>query len=342
MNKRNIGILLLIFLGLFSIGNIVSVGSNISAFATPISQNNTQSTYPVTVDSCGRQVTFESPPKSALAFETNEIEIMLALGLENEMVGYWISGVPVGQEYQEKIQNIPRMSNITWPPPAMELILSYNPDFVFGAWDYNFGEETGVTPEKLEQVGVKSYELAESCINVGVPPTTTLESTYQDIMNIGTIFGKKDRAQALVNEMQANIENVTQTIGQATTPLRGLYYGGGAEAAFTAGKYAMASKMMSAVGASNILSDVEDDWIPAAGWETIIERDPEFIMIDDTPWESAQHRIDTLKSLPQLANITAIREERFIVFPWTYILPGMEMDEGITMLAKNLYPDRFK
>jgi iron complex transport system substrate-binding protein len=65
-------------------------------------------------------------------------------------------------------------------------------------------------------------------------------------------------------------------------------------------------------------------------------------MIDDTPWESADHRIKTLESLPQLASITAIREKRYIVLPWTYILPGMEMDEGVEALAKALYPERFR
>lgn len=114
-----------------------------------------------------------------------------------------------------------------------------------------------------------------------------------------------------------------------------------ADAAFTAGKYAMVTKMMNTVGAENILGDIDDDWIPSAGWETIIERNPEFIMIDDTPWESAQARIDTLESLPQLESITAIREKNYIIFPWTYILPGVQMDNGITKLAQELYPERF-
>ena len=297
--------------------------------------------YPVTVESCGVPVTFESAPKRALSFDTNMTEIMLALGLEERMGGYWISGVPVGEEYQEQVKNIPLISTETWPPPGMEVILSFNPDFVFGAWNYNFSEESGVTPDRLAALGVKSYTLTESCIAVGVKPNVTLESTYQDILNIGCIFGVGDRAQVIVDQMRADIEAVQQKIGEVRTPLRGLYYGGGSDAAFSCGKYGMASKMMVAVGAENIFADVEDDWIPAATWETVIERDPEFIMIDDTPWESAEHRIATLQSLPQLASITAIREERFIVMPWTYILPGMEMDEGIAMLAEALYPDLF-
>lgn len=298
--------------------------------------------HSVTVESCGEPITFDSVPQRSLSFDTNMTEIMLALGLEDNMVGYWVSGVQIKEEYADQLTNVPLISEEPWPPPGMEVIVDYDPDFVFGAWDYNFSEESGVTPARLEELGIKSYVLTESCIAMGVRPSTTLDSTYQDILNLGLIFGVEDRAQAIVDEMRANIETVQESIGETDNSLRGFYYGGGADTAFTAGKYAMASKMMSAVGAENIFADVEDDWIPTAGWEIVIERDPQFIMIDDTPWESAEQRIATLRSLPQLASITAIREERFIVFPWTYILPGVDMDEGIAMLAKSLYPDQFK
>lgn len=295
----------------------------------------------VTVYSCGEPVTFNSVPERVLSFDTNMTEMLLALGLEKKMVGYWISGVPVGEEYQKQIENIPLISDVTWPPPSMEAVLSFNPDFVFGAWDYNFSDESGVTPEKLSKMGVKSYVLTESCVAVGVKPDESLESTYTDIVNLARIFHVETKGEEIVNQMRSNIRNVQKKVGVVEKPMRGFYYGGGADAAFTAGKYAMVTKMMNAVGAENILSEVEDDWIPAAGWETIIQKDPQFIMIDDTPWESAQHRIETLESLPQLASITAIKEKRYIVFPWTYILPGMEMDKGIEYLAKSLYPNLF-
>lgn len=320
---------------------IVSLLAGCAAPTGNESPSNNTSTYPVTVESCGESITFDSAPKRALSFDTNMTEIMLALGLEDNMVGYWISGVPVANEYQEQVKNIPLISTETWPPPSLEVILNFDPDFVFGAWNYNFSEESGVTPEKLAATGVKSYVLTESCIAVGMQPDESLESTYTDILNIGRIFGVEARAIELVNQMREKITAVQSKIGSVDTPLRGFYYGGGADTAFTAGKYAMATKMMNAVGAENIFGDVEDDWIPAAGWEKVIELDPEFIMIDDTPWESAEQRIKTLESLPQLSSITAIREKRYVVLQWTYILPGMEMDEGIEALAKALYPELF-
>ena len=44
--------------------------------------------FPVTVQSCNRQVTFDAPPARAIANDVNLIEMMLALGLRDRMVGY--------------------------------------------------------------------------------------------------------------------------------------------------------------------------------------------------------------------------------------------------------------
>jgi iron complex transport system substrate-binding protein len=341
MNKRviKIGLSILLLLGLLSFGYLVATHGDISP-SFKSKSTKSESYYPVTVQSCGMSITFDSAPKRALSFDTNMTEMMLALDLQDRMVGYWISGVQVADEYKEKIKNVTLISKETSQAPGMETILSFNPDFVFGAWNYNFSNESGVTPDKLAQSGVKSYVLTESCIATGMNPGTDLEGTYQDIMNLGAIFNKKDRAQQIVDQMRSNIVDTQKTIGEVKTPLRGFFYGGGVDTAFSAGKYGMASKLMTLVGAQNILGDIEKDWIPTAGWETIIEKDPQFIMMVDSPWGPVKDKIKILESSPKLSNITAIKNKKYIIFPWTYILPGMEMDKGVALLARNLYPDK--
>lgn len=322
-------LLLLIFLAIATVAQDVT--------ATPSLSN-----FPVTIESCGEAVTFDKPPQQALVFDTNMTEIMLALGLEERIIGYWISGAaPISEQYEDQIDDIPLISEKLWPPPGMEIILSFEPDFVFGGWGYSFSEEWGVTPERLSEFGIRSYELSETCLITGTPPDETLEGTFQDILNIGLIFGVEETAQQIVDQMRDDIASVQEIIGEVDTPIRVFYYGGGEDTAFTAGRYAMPTRLMRAAGAENIFSDVEADWIPEASWESVIERDPEVIIIDDTPWANGPDSIATLKSLPQLADVTAIREERFIVVPWTYILPSVDIDESITMLAENFYPEMF-
>lgn len=320
-----------------------TIPTPISSQSTPDATASDLSSYPVTVESCGEPVSFDSAPKRALVFDTNMTEIMLALGLEEHIAGYWISGAqPISEKYQSQIEGIPLISEELWPPPGRELILSFDPDFVFGGWGWVYFEESGVTPKRLAEAGVKSYTLTESCVEVGVQPDLTLESTYRDIINIGRIFGVEERALEIVNQMRRDIASIQDKIGYVETPTRAMYYGGGSDAAFTSGRFAMPSRMMEIVGAENIFDDIEDDWIPEASWEVIIERDPEVIIIDNTPWANGEDSIATLRSLPQLSSVSAIRNERFIVLPWTYLIPSLDIDEGISLLAEEMYPDLFQ
>ncbi|NJO84537.1 MAG: ABC transporter substrate-binding protein [Blastochloris sp.] len=298
--------------------------------------------FPISVESCGETITFEAAPERALAFDTNLTEIMLALELEDRMAGYWLSGDGIAEVFQDQIEAIPLISEETWPPPGLETILSFNPDFVFGSWGGTFSQESGVTPETLLAAGVQSYTLTESCITADVQIEPTLENTYTDILNIGRIFGAEDRAQVIVDDMRAAIEEVQSVIGEVDMPVRAFYYGGGDDAPFSTGRYGTPSVLMGLVGMENILNDLEDDWTFDVSWETVIERDPEVIIVEDAPWESAEDRIAILQSLPQLASITAIQEGRFIALPYRNVLSGLDVDEAVRILAVGAYPDLFE
>jgi len=44
--------------------------------------------FPVTVQSCDLEVTFDAPPERAISNDVNLTEMMLVLGLRDRMVGY--------------------------------------------------------------------------------------------------------------------------------------------------------------------------------------------------------------------------------------------------------------
>jgi iron complex transport system substrate-binding protein len=44
--------------------------------------------FPVTVKSCNREVTFDAAPKRAISNDVNLTEMMLVLGLRDQMIGY--------------------------------------------------------------------------------------------------------------------------------------------------------------------------------------------------------------------------------------------------------------
>ena len=298
--------------------------------------------YPVTVESCGEPLTFAAAPQRMVVFENNLLEIALLLGLQARIVGIWTgSEVAVDPSVQAAAAQLTLISTESWPPPALEPVLGVEPDFVWSGWGYGFSEESGLTPARLLELGINSYATTESCGKAGVGEAVTIESTYNDILNIGRIFGVEATAQTLVDGMKSRIDAAVATVGAVDRPLRVFFYDSGEAEPFTAGKLGMPSVMMALVGGENIFVDVEKDWLTTS-WEEVIARDPEVIIVANSAWASAEENIAFLKSKPELAGITAMQNERFGTISYRQSTPGLPNAEAVELLAQALYPDKFK
>ena len=60
--------------------------------------------YPLTIQSCNREVTFKQAPKHAVSHDINMTQMMLALGLKTSMAGY--SGVTGWKSVTPEMQTI--------------------------------------------------------------------------------------------------------------------------------------------------------------------------------------------------------------------------------------------
>lgn len=75
-----------------------------------------------------------------------------------------------------------------------------------------------VTPETLEPFGVKVYELTESCIHIGDKPKVSMDDMYNDILNLGKIFGEDTKAQELVAGYKAELDAFTAELKTGDEP----------------------------------------------------------------------------------------------------------------------------
>lgn len=313
-----------------------------STSANPVADTQVSSNgFSVTVESCGEAVSYSAAPQRALAFDVNLIEMMMQLDLANRMVGYWTSGSEIRPEFQAALASVNEIE-AEWPGPSLEVIVGTEADFVLGGWGYGFSEDNGVTPERLKQMGLNSYAIRESCPADEANRVLTIEDTYADIQNVGSIFGHADQAEVLVDQMRSEVSEVTQTIGDtAIAPRVFLYDDIGEGNPYTAGDYGLASNLINLAGGENIYSDVTEVWTTVS-WETLIARDPDIIVVIDMDWESAEERIARLKAMPELADMTAIQNERFVVIHYRQIMPGLRNAEAVRVLAEGFYPEKFQ
>ncbi len=277
--------------------------------------------YPVTVKSCNRDVTFDAAPTRAVSNDVNLTEMMLVLGLTDHMAGYTgVSGwKTLDPEMREGVKELPELAE---KYPTKEVLLGAEADFYFAGWNYGMKVGGEVTPDTLAPFGIKVYELTESCIHIGPKEKISMADMYNDLLNLGTIFGVEDKAKALVAGYEAKLAEVTARVKEpGKEPLRVFVYDSGEDTPFTAGRYAMPTALIEAAGGHNIMDDLDKSWATVA-WEPVIERNPEVVVIVNYGQVTAEQKIAFMKSNPAFASIDAVKNDRFVVLEYVEATPG--------------------
>ncbi|WP_085717472.1 ABC transporter substrate-binding protein [Pseudomonas sp. B28(2017)] len=289
--------------------------------------------YPLTIKSCNREVTFKQAPQHALSHDINMTQMMLALDLKPRMAGYsGISGwKAVTPQMQTILEGLPELAA---KYPSVETLLDANVDFLFAGWDYGMRVGGDLTPQTLQPLGINVYELTESCAFVMKRPAATLEDTYNDLRNLGKIFDVQDRANALITDMQNQVAEIGKDL-PAEKP-RVFLYDSGEDRAMTSGRLGMPQALIDAAGGRNILDDVDASWT-RVNWETVVERNPQVIVIVDYSEITAEQKIRFLLKNRALQSVDAIRNQRFIVIPYVQATPGIDNVLAVATLAKGFH-----
>jgi iron complex transport system substrate-binding protein len=292
--------------------------------------------YPVTVKSCNREVTFDAAPKRAISNDVNLTEMMLALQLQDHMVGY--TGVSGWKTLDEKLRDgVKELPELSEKYPTKEVLLNADADFFFAGWNYGMKVGGEVTPETLDPFKIKVYELTESCIHVMAKAKPTMNDMFVDILNLGTIFGVDDKAKALVAGYEKGLADIRSRIGEVKQPVRVFVYDSGIEKPFTSGRFGIPTAMIEAVGGANIMEDVEKSWVEVS-WEPVIERNPQVIVIVNYGDVTAEQKIAFMKENPAFKSLDAIKNDRFVVLDYVEATPGPRNIDAIGRLADAFHP----
>lgn len=289
-----------------------------------------------TVQSCNRTVTFDAPPERAISNDVNLTEMMLVLGLADNMVGYTgISGwKTLDEEMRAGVEELPELSARY---PSKEVLVGADADFFFAGWNYGMKVGGEVTPETLEPFGIQVYELTESCTHIMDKEKASIEDMYADLMNLGRIFDVEDAATELVDGYRADLAAFTETL-ETGEPLRVFVYDSGEDTPFTAGRYAMPTALIEAAGGVNIMDDFEKSWATVT-WEAVVERNPEVVVIVNYGEVTAEEKRDFMMSNPAFADIDAVKNDRFVTLEYVEATPGPRNIRAIKTLAEAFWSE---
>ncbi|MBV6638370.1 MAG: ABC transporter substrate-binding protein [Mameliella sp.] len=286
---------------------------------------------PVTVDSCGASFTYDAPPSRAITLNQQATEVMLALGLQDRMVGTAYMDDAIPEQWRAAYDSVPVLAE---KYPAAEVVLAQEPDFLFAGFGSAFSEDNLGAAQKWHDLGVGTYLADASCKDAhpkDVPLTQA--PILRDIEVIGDIFGVADRADALIAETRARIDAVqNDPAGGGRTAF---IYDSGTGTPYSVGCCGGPALLARTAGLHSISSEVHGTWIDLS-WERVVAADPEVILLIEADWSTAADKRAYLENDPVLAELSAVRNGRYVVVPFSETLLGMRFADGVERVNAQL------
>ena len=280
----------------------------------------------VTIDNCGVETVYEAVPQRVVATDTSALEVLVALGLQGHVIGYF-GGTPdrLQPQHQARAALVERLGG-SFPYPSLEAVLAPGPDLVFS---YGFNESAGLTGQNLRDSGAHSFSFTEAC--PGFAGDVTLEVMFEDVRAVAQIFDVEDRGKELIAAWERQIADVTAAV-PAGEPVRVFYFDSGEEAPFTALSGSVMSDIISRAGGKNILSDVGGTW-GTVEWEAVVEGDPELIILVDYGFGGPDANRAFLESNPALSGMPAVVNGQYTALTFLQSVPGPQNLDGLIKVA---------
>ena len=279
--------------------------SQSASAAAPSQQEAADEGFPMTFENDGRTLTISQRPQRVLTLGPNCTELFAALGLSDLVVGRSLVNHSRGplEEYAQAVEAIPQLN---YGSATREAILSSGADFIY-ALDWEISD-TGCNIEEAAQYGMSVY----------VNEATTLEEQYQEILDLGKIFGVEQAAQE---------------------PVDVLVYDSGNDGVFTCSGSNFESLLIGLAGGRNLFDDLTDQQWVTVSYEEVLARDPDVILIHDYDSPSVEEKLAEIAGNPTLAQLDCVKNQRFATITLESVLPGDRMAYAVEQLAAAFYPD---
>ena len=297
--------------------------------ATTANEKQAATGYPVTIESCGRTLTFTQAPTHVFVDYQTQLELLLRLGLGAQVVAYSGFGeVPLAPDVMAAYTQMQATKLDAFPTKEQVVSAGY-------VYDASRGR---ASREEWEQAGTVLYESNADCADGGAD--RTLEDSFQQIRDIGLIFNVPERAEALIAEMNATLALVEQQVAGRSTPKAAIldYIDeNGVPSFYAAGIY---TDLIARAGGENVFADQPEQYATISP-EVVATRPVDLLFVMEwaggiTAAEKAEYYFKTFPNAP------ASQNRRFVV------LTNMELNAGsgnalaIEKMARGLHPEAFE
>ncbi|MEG0308023.1 MAG: ABC transporter substrate-binding protein [Clostridium sp.] len=277
-------------------------------------------------------VTVESARQKAVTLSQFMTEMLLALELQEMMVGTALLDNPILPEFEGAYNKIPVLKVGEGHSISKEGFIATGADFVSG-WDSSISEQTTGGASELISKDItpfmaKSYEA-----------DATVETVYEDFELLGKIFGVQGKAKEVIDKMKKDIEVVTSKVSKVKEEdrVKMMVYDSGENNAMIVGS-GLANNLIDLAGGNNVFAKNATKPYINVSWESVVAENPEVILVTDYMAGSpVQDKIDFLKTHPALKDVDAIKNNKIYVVGLADLSPGVRNPKFIQAVHGYLF-----
>lgn len=308
-----------------------------------------ETTYPLQLQNCGVNLTFQKAPASVVTVGQATTEVLYSLGLADTVAGTSVWFTDVLPEFEDANAKTERLAD---NDPSFESVVTKRPELVTVQYEWHVGPQGLVaTREQFADVGIPTYIMPADCTGkdntVGSDGTRTamftMDGIYQGVNELGDIFDVRDKADDLVADFKAR-EAVAIEKAKALNlaDASAVFWFSSAEMdidPYVAGRMGPPGYMMNALGLKNVVES-DEEW-PVVSWETIARANPSVIVVakmDRRRFEADDYekKIAFLKSDPVTKEMDAVKNDRIVVIDGHSMDPSIRNVSALETLADAL------
>lgn len=292
--------------------------------------------FPMTFDSCGTEVTVAAPPERVLSFYPTMTEMMVALGLEDRLVGQVNTQYGTPSERYAAAYDAVRV--VTEGEPSAEAVIGERPDLLLAEQDWRFDGKRLPTRATYAEDGLPVLVSESLCADTKTE--TTVPDTYEDLERLGRLFGVEEEAADLVTELKGIVAGAEEAVADeepASVAILSVY-----ESTLYVQAGGLYTDVLERAGGRNLITSAdlpEGEYYAAWSPEKIVRLDPDVIVF---PYNDEEVRETALAYIEaRLAATDAVRSDRVIGVPEPVFGGGVRSSLGVEEVARLLHPDAF-
>ena len=258
-------------------------------------------------DDLGRKIKIPEQIGRVVSLAPNLTENIFAVGAGDRLVG-----VTTFCNYPAEAQKIQKIGDTV--NPNIETIIALKPQIVFVS--------------TASQIETFTKTLEAQGITVFVTNPKDLNGVLINLRQLGEIFGTRERAATLLNELQQRIMAVDEQLqGKAKVKT---FVQISKEPLFTIGKESFLTEIIERAGSESVTKTVETAY-PKISKETALAFNPEAIVLSESPDNTEPN--DVFKNSPAVKNKKVFKINADILSR-----PGPRLVDALEQIAEKLHP----